>query len=64
MSDQNCKCLNCRRSDHEIPLVTLRYAGQVTWICSQCLPMLIHHPQELAGRLAGAEKLAPAPHHD
>jgi hypothetical protein len=28
------------------------------------VPMLIHHPQELAGKLAGAENLEPAAHHD
>lgn len=35
------------------------------WICSQCLPILIHHPQELAGKLSGAESLPPFQHdHD
>lgn len=57
-------CLNCDRTDEQIPLVNLRYAGQSTWICSQCLPMLIHHPERLAGKLADAEQLSGAPHHD
>ena len=58
-------CLNCNRSEEIIPLVALRYAGQEAWICSQCLPTLIHQPQKLVGKLMGAEKLEAAPHdHD
>lgn len=55
-------CLNCDRSETEIPLVTLRHAGEQAWICSQCLPVLIHHPQKLAGKLGGAEDIPPASH--
>jgi hypothetical protein len=50
------RCFNCNRSETEIPLVGLRYAGNQTWVCSQCLPVLIHHPQQVADRLTGAEK--------
>ncbi|MFQ5595817.1 MAG: hypothetical protein ACE5HA_16850 [Anaerolineae bacterium] len=53
-------CLNCDRSEMQIPLVTLRHAGQPAWICSQCLPVLIHHPEQLAGKLEGAEEIPPA----
>ncbi len=56
-----CQCLNCNRSETVIPLVSLRYAGRQAWICSQCLPMLIHQPDRLAGKLAGAEQIAPTP---
>ena len=52
-------CLNCERSEAVIPLVSLRYSGSQAWICSQCLPLLIHQPQELAGKLSGAERLTP-----
>ena len=55
-------CLNCERTENQIPLVSLRYAGGQAWICSQCLPTLIHKPQQLAGRLAGAENMEPADH--
>ncbi len=55
-------CLNCARTEAQIPLVNLRYAGQEAWICSQCLPTLIHKPQQLAGKLAGAEGMEAAPH--
>lgn len=57
-------CLNCERPDAQVPLVALRYAGQAAWICSQCLPVLIHKPQQLASKLAYAERLAPAEHED
>jgi hypothetical protein len=53
-------CLNCNRPETEIPLVSLRYAGRPAWICSQCMPVLIHNPQKLAEKLPGAEHIAPA----
>lgn len=56
-----CQCLNCNRSETEAPLVSLRFAGNQTWICTQCLPVLIHHPQQLAGRLAQAETFPATP---
>ncbi len=46
-------CLNCSRSESEIPLVGLSYKGKRNWICSQCLPILIHHSHELAEKLSG-----------
>lgn len=57
-------CLNCERAESVVPLVSLRYAGDQAWICSQCLPILIHQPQRLIGRLAGAERIEPAEHDD
>jgi hypothetical protein len=33
-------------------------------ICPQHLPVLIHNPQMLVGKLPGAEGLTPAEHHD
>ncbi len=58
-------CLNCGRKDNEIPLVSLRYDGQSAWICSQCLPILIHKPHQLAGKIRNAADLqgAPPDHH-
>ncbi len=54
-------CLNCNRPETVIPLVNMRYAGKQSWICSQCLPVLIHHPHQLAGKLAGMDKVEPVP---
>lgn len=61
-TNTTANCLNCGRPETAIPLVSLRYNGDQAWICSQCLPVLIHHPQRLAGRLANAENLEPAEH--
>jgi hypothetical protein len=60
-SENSHHCLNCRRPETTIPLVSLRFAGDQAWICSQCLPILIHKPQQLAGKLSGAENLDPVP---
>lgn len=54
------KCLSCNRSENEIPLVTLTYSSRPAYICSFCLPLLIHHPEQLIGKLEGAEKIPPA----
>jgi len=57
-------CLSCGRGEHETPLVALVYRGSKVWICPQHLPVLIHDPMKLVGKLAGAESLKPADHHD
>ena len=64
MTNTMLTCLNCQRPENVVPLVSLRYQGSSVWICSQCLPILIHKPQQLAGRLANAEAMAPADHDD
>jgi hypothetical protein len=53
-------CLNCNTSENDIPLVNLVYSGKPAFICSRCLPILIHQPQNLIGKLDGAEKISPA----
>ncbi|HKJ80796.1 MAG TPA: hypothetical protein VJ954_02130 [Ignavibacteriaceae bacterium] len=55
-------CLNCNASENDIPLVTLTYTGKPEFICSRCLPLLIHQPERLAGKLEKAEKIPPAKH--
>ncbi len=52
-------CLNCDSSETEVPLITLRHNGSQTFLCTRCLPILIHRPQQLIGKLPGAEKLEP-----
>jgi len=65
MSDQKAKqCLACERGSDLTPLIALEYRGEQIWICPQHLPILIHDPGQLVGRLAGAEDLRPAEHHD
>jgi hypothetical protein len=60
-NNEQLRCLSCDRSEAVVPLLSLRYGGNLAWICSQCLPTLIHRPGQLVGRLADADKLTPAP---
>ena len=56
------KCLYCQRSSDKVPLIMLRYREETVWICPQHLPILIHEPAKLAGKLPGAENLAAEDH--
>ena len=62
MSSTTPACLVCDRTDQEVPLIQLQYHGQAYWICPQDFPILIHKPEELVGKLPGAEHLAPHEH--
>ncbi|NOZ51486.1 MAG: hypothetical protein GXP37_15780 [Chloroflexi bacterium] len=55
-------CVVCGRTDAEVPLVALRAQGKDAWICSQHLPILIHKPHMLVGKMPGAENLAAEGH--
>jgi hypothetical protein len=57
-------CLACQRGTDVTPLIPLEYQGSKVWICPQHLPLLIHDPSQLIGKLPGAENLKPADHHD
>lgn len=57
-------CIACGRGSAEIPLIALEYRDGRHWICPQHLPVLIHDPTQLAGRLPGAESMRPADHTD
>jgi hypothetical protein len=56
------QCLNCRRTEESVPLVTLQFMGGNVWMCPQCLPILIHSPQKLTGKLPGAEAMDGSEH--
>ncbi|UCG53051.1 MAG: hypothetical protein JSW58_05720 [Candidatus Latescibacterota bacterium] len=53
-------CLSCEKNSHQTPLVRLDYRDTTIWICPQHLPILIHDPAKLVGKLPGAENLSPA----
>jgi hypothetical protein len=57
-------CLLCHRGPHETPLIALEYRDMSLRICPQHLPVLIHDPAQLVGKLPGAERLKPADHQD
>ena len=56
-------CLNCNATEHEKPLLVLKYRSNEMLICPQCLPVLIHKPANLAGKLPGAETFGNAEQH-
>jgi len=57
-------CVACERDAETVPLLVLEYRGSNFRICAQHLPVLIHDPAQLIGRLAGAEGMSPADIHD
>ena len=60
----NKKCIACGKGTDEAPLIALEYRGSSLWICPQHLPVLIHDPAQLVGKLPGAETLKPSDIHD
>jgi len=60
METTTYQCLNCKQPETAVPLVALRYNGQANWICSQCMPILIHKPEQLLAKLAHAETMKTA----
>lgn len=63
MSTQQ-QCVSCDRTQEQIPLIALQFQNKTFHICPQHLPVLIHNPQMLVGKLPGAEGMTPAEHHD
>ncbi|OAT81250.1 ATP-binding protein [Desulfotomaculum copahuensis] len=35
-------CFNCGRSEEQVPLLPCRNRGASLWVCTRCLPALIH----------------------
>jgi len=62
VSNESRDCINCGITEKDRPLLTLQFNGGQIWMCPQCLPILIHAPQKLAGRLPGAESMTGAQH--
>ena len=40
-------CISCEREEMVVPLVSITFAQNSSWICTQCLPTLIHNPGQL-----------------
>ncbi len=59
MEQNTPQCAYCDRSSEEVPLIALKYRQQVSWICPQHLPVLIHKPQKLIGKIPGVDNLKP-----
>jgi len=56
---QSGQCIKCGRSDSEAPLLQFLFKQANGWICSICLPTLIHHPEQLEKNLPGAGQIVP-----
>ena len=56
-------CIYCNQSDQKVPLLSFTFHGSPYWICPEHLPILIHHPAQLAGSLPGVEQQTPAEGH-
>ncbi|MCB0212226.1 MAG: hypothetical protein KDJ52_22990 [Anaerolineae bacterium] len=57
-STQSLTCFNCGNSEETVPMVRIRFAGYETWICSQCMPVIIHQTEELMDKLNAAREQA------
>ncbi len=55
-------CLNCNRTDQQVPLIHLTFNGGPKHICAQCFPILIHKIHLLADKLPGVEIAPPSEH--
>jgi len=52
-------CIHCGKDDNQVPLVLFSYKGKDLRICTEHLPVLIHDPAELTGKLPDMDKLNP-----
>ena len=60
--EKTAQCVSCERTVEEVPLLNLTHRHGTAYICPQCLPILIHKPQQLLSTLPGAEALQPHEH--
>ena len=56
------KCIECEKTSQQVPLLELHYQDKKYYVCAQHLPILIHKPDKLAGKLPGAESLKGSQH--
>ncbi len=59
MSNKVERCINCNQTEAEVPLVAIRYTGKNGWVCSQCMPIFIHKPEQFASKLSGLDDSIP-----
>ena len=56
---QNLTCIQCGQDENKVPLLAFFYKGREHRICTEHLPVLIHNPQDLTGKLPDMDKLNP-----
>lgn len=64
MDQSKVVCLLCERDSDAVPLIAMLYRRATLHICPQHLPVVIHDPSQLIGRLPGAETFRPSDVHD
>lgn len=57
MPELKKQCIVCEMDHEMVPLISLQYRDETYYICPQHLPVLIHHPEMLEGKLPGVEHL-------
>jgi hypothetical protein len=57
MSDKIKSCIACENTSEEAPLFKFKFKGNKYYVCSKHIPSIIHKPEELVGKLPGAESL-------
>ncbi len=55
-ADIPLSCLNCGNLESDVPLISIRFGGKPLWVCSRCMPVLIHEPQQLADKLQSIDE--------
>jgi hypothetical protein len=48
------KCVQCNRTEEQVPLLIFQYKGGEYAICPEHLPILIHKPAMLEGKIPDA----------
>lgn len=56
MNNLEQTCFNCQRSEMEIPVIGWQYQGQKVWVCSECMPLLIHKWHQVAEKMSTPKK--------
>lgn len=51
----NDRCFNCARDEDVIPLIAWRFQERDLWVCSECMPLLIHKWMQVQEQLAKVE---------
>lgn len=41
------KCLACELTEEDKPLISIKYRGADRWICSKCLPQILHEKKDI-----------------
>ena len=52
-------CVHCGQVDSQVPLILFYYQDQERHICTEHLPVLIHTPTKLTGKLPDMDKINP-----